>query len=99
MSKEKEFTSAIEELQKARAEGVNLLIDIQRRRALYPDLPSMEPRTRAIMFEQAALPVNEADSDIMHLLYHIDMLKKALREKENNDHKRKDDDDGESHWC
>ena len=76
-----ELQKALEGLQRASAEGANILLEQCRIRALYPDLDAMEKRTKIISRRQAAIPINEADKDMEHLLHHIDMLKKELREK------------------
>ena len=74
-----EFNQAIAGLREAAAEAANLQVEIIRRRALYPDLSAMEKRTAQIRRERAAIPINEADQDVEHLLHHIDMLNKELR--------------------
>ena len=73
-----EFKQAVEGLRAAATEGVNIQLDMIRRQALYPDLTAMEKRTAQIKRERAAIPINEADQDVEHLLHHIDMLKKEL---------------------
>lgn len=55
------------------------MLDNIRRRALYPDLASMQSRTQQIGRAQAALPLDQADSDKVHLLFHIDMLQQELQ--------------------
>lgn len=73
-----EFDKALAGLQGAMSEGVNIAIDEIRRRALYPDLAAMEKRTRQISRAQATLPLSQADSEKVHLIHHIDMLKREL---------------------
>jgi hypothetical protein len=74
-----DLEKAMQELGDAQKEGVNLILDSIRRRALYPTLASMEPRTREIMLKYASIPINETNQEIEHLLRHIDMLKKEIR--------------------
>ena len=74
-----ELQQAIDGLRAAAAEAVNLKVDMIRRQALYPDLAAMEKQTAKIRLARAAIPLNEADKDVEHLLHHIDMLNKELR--------------------
>ena len=65
-------------LDKLLRQAADIRLDTIRRKALYPDAQAMRSKIAEIRIRRAAVPLEQANTDVEHLLHYIDLLHKTI---------------------